>query len=89
LYALALGVGHHGGHCSPFWSQRIDRCSCVVVSMFLLGKLASKHAPTNHDVRLLSRLRGSLHAELVASSRPPIWYIMEVCVAVVAANSEE
>ena len=64
--------------------------SCVVVSVFLLGKLASKHAPTNHDGRLLSRRRGSLHAESVASSRPLIRYIMAVwCVAVVAANSEE
>jgi len=74
----ALGVGHHGGHCPPFWSQRVDRRSCVVVSVFLLGKLASKYAPTNHDGRLLSRRRGSLNAESVASSRPPIWYIMEV-----------
>jgi hypothetical protein len=52
--------------------------SCVVVSVFLLGKLASEHAPTDHDGRLLSRRRGSLHAESVASLRPPIRYIMVV-----------
>jgi len=46
--------------------------------VFLLGKLASKHAPTNHDGRLLSRRRGSLYAKWVASSRLPIRYIMVV-----------
>jgi hypothetical protein len=71
-------VGHHGGHCWPFWSRLVDRRSCVVLSVFLLGKLASKHAPTNHDGRLLSRRHGSLHAKLVASLCPPIWYIMAV-----------
>jgi hypothetical protein len=46
--------------------------------VFLLGKLASKYAPTDHDGRLPSRRRGSLHAELVASLRLPIRYIMVV-----------
>jgi hypothetical protein len=59
------------------WAYR--RCgSCIVVSVFLLGKLDSKHAPTDHDDRLLSRQRGSLHAKSVASLRPPIRYIMAV-----------
>ena len=38
-------MGHHGGRCRPIRSQPVDRLCCVVVSMFLLGKLASKHAP--------------------------------------------
>jgi hypothetical protein len=54
-------VGHHGGLCWPFWSRHVDRCSCVVVSVFLLGKLASKHASNNHNGRLQSRCCGSLH----------------------------
>jgi hypothetical protein len=46
--------------------------------VFLLGKLASKHAPSDHGGRLPSRHLGSLHAESVASLRPPIRDIMEV-----------
>ncbi len=41
------------------------------MSVFLLGKLASENAPTNHGGWLPSRRLGSLHAESVASSRPP------------------
>jgi len=52
--------------------------SCVVVSVFLLGKLASEHAPTDHDGWLPSCHRGRLHAKSVASSPPPIRYIMVV-----------
>ena len=78
LYAPALGVGHHGSRCWPFRSDSVDRRSCVVVSMFLLGKLASKHAPTNHGGRLPSHCCGSLNAELVTSSCPLIQYIMAV-----------
>jgi hypothetical protein len=78
FYAAAPGVGHHGGHCWPFWSRRVGRRCCVVVSVFLLGKLASKHAPTNHGGGLPSRCLGSLHAEWVASLRLPIWYTMVV-----------
>ena len=64
-------VGNHGGLCWPFRSRRVGRRCCVVVSVFLLGKLASENAPTNHGGRLPSRHLGSLHAELVASLRPP------------------
>jgi len=48
----------------------------VVVACVLLGKLASKHAPSNHGGRLPSRRLGSLHAESVASLRPPIQDVM-------------
>jgi hypothetical protein len=49
---------------------------CVVVSVFLLGKLASKHAPPNHGGRLPSRRLSNLHTQLVASLCPLIWDIM-------------
>ncbi len=65
---MAAIVGHFGHNAS----------TDVVVSVFLLGKLASKHAPTNNDGRLLSRRRGSFHTKLVASLRLPIRYIMAV-----------
>ena len=44
----------------------------VVVTCVLLGKFASEHTPSDHGGRLPSRRLGSLHAESVASSRPPI-----------------
>jgi len=50
----------------------------------LLGKLASEHTPSDHGGRLPSRRLCSLHAELVASSRPPIRNIMAAA-AVAAA----
>jgi hypothetical protein len=40
--------------------------------VFLLGKLASKHAPTNHGGRLPSHCLRILHAELVTLARPMI-----------------
>jgi hypothetical protein len=49
---------------------------CVVVSVFLLGKLASKHAPPDHGGWLPSHHLGSLHTKLVASLRLLIWDIM-------------
>ena len=55
-----------------------------VVTCVLLGKLASKHTPSDHGGRLLSRRLGSLHAESVASSCPPIWNIMAAAVAAAA-----
>jgi hypothetical protein len=79
MYVPVPRVGHHGGRCRPIWSRLVNRRSCVVVSVFLLGKLASKHAPTNHGGRLSSHCRGSLHTKSVASLCPPIWYIMAVC----------
>ncbi len=84
LSAVAPGVGHHGGRCWPFRSWCIDRrCG------FLLGKLASKHAPTNHGGRLPSRQLDSIHAKLVDSLRQPIWDIMAAwCLVVVVANSK-
>jgi len=50
----------------------------VLVTCLLLGKLASEHSPSDHGGRLLSRRLGSLHGKSVASSCPPIRYIMEV-----------
>jgi hypothetical protein len=46
------------------------------VMCVLLGKLASKHTPSDHGGRLPSRRLRSLHAESVASLRPPIRDIM-------------
>ena len=43
---------------------------------FALGKLASKHTPSDHVGWLPSRSLGSLHTESFASSRPPIRDIM-------------
>jgi len=48
----------------------------VVVKCVLLGKLASKHASSDHGRRLPSRHLGSLHAKPVTSWRPPIRDIM-------------
>jgi hypothetical protein len=39
--------------------------------MFLLGKLASKHAPTNHGGQHQSRQLGSLHTKLVTLPHLP------------------
>ena len=61
-------------HLSHDASTNIVGCS----DMCFLGKLASKHAPTNHGGWLPSRRLGNLHAKLVTSSRPPIRYIMAV-----------
>ena len=36
-------MGHYGGRCRPFRSQHVDRQCRVVVSVFLLGRLASRH----------------------------------------------
>ena len=64
-------------------------CSCVVVSVFLLSKLASKHAFTNGG-RLPSHFLGSLNAKLVASLCPLIWNIMAAwCVVAVEAQKAE
>ena len=38
-------MGNHGSCCQPFRLGRVDRHCCVVVSVFLLGKLASEHVP--------------------------------------------
>ena len=54
----------------------------VVVMCVLLGKLASKHTPSEHGGRLPNRPLCSLHAELVASLRPPIWNIMAAAAVV-------
>ena len=59
----------------------IDVVGCCDVC-FALGKLANEHAPSDHGGRLPSRRLGSLHAELVASSSPPIWNIMAAAAAV-------
>ncbi len=69
LCAVEPGVGHHGCRCWPFRSQRVDRHFCVVVSVFLLVKLASKHASPGHGGQLPSRCLGPLQAELVTSLR--------------------
>jgi hypothetical protein len=44
--------------------------------VFLLGKLASEHAPTNHGGWHQSHCLGSFHANLVASQRLLDWDIM-------------
>jgi hypothetical protein len=65
---MAAVVGHLGHDMSTdVW---------VVVTCVLQGKLPSEHEPSNHGGRLPSRRLGSLHAESVASSRPPIRDIM-------------
>ena len=51
----------------PFRSRRVNGRSCVVVSVILLGILASKHAPTNHGGRLSSLRLGSLYPKSIAS----------------------
>jgi hypothetical protein len=48
----------------------------VVVTCGLLGKLASKHAPSDHNGRLPSRRLSSLYAKSVTSLCPPIRDIM-------------
>ncbi len=36
MCASALGVGHHGGRCRPFWSRRVDgRCGVVVKGVYI------------------------------------------------------
>ncbi len=70
---MAAAVGHLGHNVSK------DVVTCV-----FLGKLASEHTPSDHGGRLLSCRLCSLHAESVASSRPPIQNIMAAA-AVAAA----
>jgi len=68
----------NAGSGAPWWPlSAIYVTTCqqtlwVVVTCVLLGKLASKHAPSDHGGRQPSRRLGSLHAKSVASLHPPI-----------------
>ncbi len=73
---MAAVVGHLG--------HDVSKDVVIVVTCVLLGKLASKHTPSDHGSRLPSRRLGSLHSKSIASSHPPIWNIMAAAVAVAA-----
>ncbi len=70
LYASVLGVEHYGSHCQQFRSQISNRIVGLLWHVFLLGKLVSKHTPTNHGNRHQSHHLGSLHAKLVIALHP-------------------
>jgi hypothetical protein len=65
---MAAIVGHLD-HDLPAYV--VDCLMCV-----LLGKLDSKHSPTDHDGWLPSHCLGSLHAKSVASLHPLIHNII-------------
>ncbi len=82
--------GHHGGRCWPFRSRCVNRCCGLLWHVFLLGKLASEHTPTDHGGRLPSRRLNSPHAKSVDSLHQLIRDIMAAwCLVVVAVNLEE
>ena len=76
---VVCGGARSGAPWQPLSEIYVTTCRqklWVVVMWVLRGKLASKHALSDHGGRLPSCHLGSLHAKSAASTRPPIRDIM-------------